>query len=99
MTLSYILYRFNGFKQDVFGAGIGDALPPLRRSETSSRKRMRRSNFAEDRIDILEGISDVLSNTLAINGTACVQRLICEVAEVPVDKISLWGEILHHIIE
>ena len=60
---------------------------------------MRRSNFAEDRIDILEGISDVLSNTLAINGTACVQRLICEVAEVPVDKISLWGEILHHIIE
>ena len=44
-------------------------------------------------------MGDILSNTLAINGKACMQRLICEVSEVPVDKMSFMGEILHHIIE
>ena len=119
MTLSSIqsykfLKRFNGFKDDVFGVQIGEALPPIgpyqniqsdgkrrKRSEGSENyasKRVRRSNFAEDQFDILEGFGDLLSNTLAINGKACMQRMICEIAEVPVQNLSFMSKILHDII-
>ena len=67
-------------------------------SENDTPRRIRRSNYAEDQFDILEAIGDLLSNTLAINGKACMQRLICEIAEVPVNNLSFMSKILHDIV-
>ena len=50
-------------------------------------------------MDFYTWIGDLLSNTLGLDGKACVQRLICELAEAPVDERSLMGEILHRIVE
>ena len=47
---------------------------------------------------MLEGFSELLTNTMAIDGKACLQRLICEIAEVPVDGISFMGKLLHLMI-
>ena len=103
------LCRFNGFKDDVFGVQIGDIEPPIQRSynprrdrtansKDDSLQRIKRSNFAEDQFDMLEFAGDLLSNTLAINGRACTQRLICEISEVPVDQLSFIGKLLHEMI-
>ena len=62
------------------------------------KSRVRRSNFVEDQFDILEGVGDHLTNTFAINGKHCIQRLICEISEVPVNKLSFMGKILHELI-
>ena len=67
-------------------------------SENDEPRRIRRSNYAEDQFDIFEAIGDLLSNTLAINGKGCMQRLICEIAEVPVDNLSFMSKILHDIV-
>ena len=61
--------------------------------------RGKRSRFAIDQRDFYEWAGDILSNTLAMDGKACVQRLICELAEVPVRDRSLMGEILHRLVE
>ena len=94
--------RFNGFKDDVFGVQIGEALPPVKKkreaTQNDSPNRIRRSNFAEDQFDILEAIGDLFSNSFAINGKGCIQRLICEIAEVPVSNLSFMSRILHDII-
>ena len=86
----------------MFGVQFGEALPPVKKKRDTSQndrpKRMRRSNFAEDQFDIIEAIGDLLSNTLAINGKGCMQRLICELAEVPVNNLSFMSKILHDII-
>ena len=50
-------------------------------------------------MDMYDWAGDLLSNTLGMDGKACVQRLICELAEVPVNDRSFMGEILHRIIE
>ena len=97
------LHRFNGFKDDIFGYQFTDAVPPIPNkrgygADSGSHKRVKRTNFAEDQFDILEGFGDIISNTLAINGKACMQRLICEVSEVPVNELSFMGRILHEVI-
>ena len=55
--------------------------------------------FANQQMDMYDWAGDLLSNTLGMDGKACVQRLICELAEVPVNDRSFMGEILHRIIE
>lgn len=99
---NYVVERFNGFKDDVFGVQIGEALPPVKKKreapQNDSPNRIRRSNFAEDQFDILEAIGDLFTNTFAINGKGCMQRLICEIAEVPVSNLSFMSRILHDII-
>ena len=50
-------------------------------------------------MDLYDWAGDILSNTLGLDGKACVQRLICELAEVPVNDRSFMGEILHRVIE
>ena len=49
--------------------------------------------------DMFYSITEMLSNTFAINGKACLQRLICELAEVPIKDLSLMAEFLHFIVE
>jgi hypothetical protein len=44
-------------------------------------------------------IEGVLENTYAWDGKACVQRLICELAEVPIRDSNMLGEALHFLIE
>jgi len=61
--------------------------------------RGKRSRFAIDQRDLYEWAGNILSNTLGMDGKACVQRLICELAEVPVKDRSLMGEILHRLVE
>ena len=61
--------------------------------------RDKRSRFAIDQRDFYEWAGNILSNTLGMDGKACVQRLICELAEVPVKDRSLMGEILHRLVE
>ena len=56
-------------------------------------------SFANQQMDFYSWIEGFLSNTLGLDGKACIQRLICELAEAPVDERSLMGEILHRIIE
>lgn len=56
-------------------------------------------SFADDQADFFEWGENLLSNTLALDGKACIQRLICELSEVPVKQRSFMGEILHRIIE
>ena len=99
--------RFNGVKEDLFGQGIypTNVQPPFQRGygrkqgpSTDVKSRVRRSNFVEDQFDILEGVADHLTNTFAINGKHCIQRLICEISEVPVNKLSFMGKILHELI-
>ena len=55
--------------------------------------------FANQQMDMYDWAGDLLSNTLGMDGKACVQRLICELAEVPVNDRSFMGEILHRIVE
>ncbi len=50
-------------------------------------------------MELYLGVENFISNTFAIDGKACIQRMICELAEVPIDKRSIWGEILHAFIE
>ena len=56
-------------------------------------------SFANQQLDMYGWAEDLLSNTLGIDGKACVQRLICELGEVPVNDRSMMGEILHRIVE
>merc|ERR1712029_755702 len=56
-------------------------------------------SFANQQMDFYSWISGFLSNTLGLDGKACIQRLICELAEAPVKERSLMGEILHRIVE
>jgi hypothetical protein len=44
-------------------------------------------------------IENLLSNTYAWDGKACVLRFICELAEVPIRDTSLFGEAVHFILE
>ena len=55
--------------------------------------------FANQQMEMYDWAGDLLSNTLGMDGKACVQRLICELAEVPVNERSFMGEILHRLIE
>ena len=63
------------------------------------KKYSKDKKFANQQMDMYDWAGDLLSNTLGMDGKACVQRLICELAEVPVNDRSFMGEILHRIIE
>lgn len=56
-------------------------------------------SFANQQLNFYGWIENLLSTTLGMNGKACIQRLICELAEAPVNERSLMGEILHRIVE
>jgi len=56
-------------------------------------------SFGEDQRDMYERMDDILSNTLAVDGRACVKRLICDIAHVPVKDKSFIGNIITEIIE
>jgi hypothetical protein len=49
--------------------------------------------------DLFSWFDNIVSNTFAIDGKACMQRLICELAEVPIRELSLMGEFIHYIVE
>ena len=109
LYLSLLQKRLNGVKKDLFG--VEQPLPPFDAAGATGRKaggryssysaggRLRRSTFEEDQLDFFECIGDLISNTFAIDGKACLQRLICELTEVPVHEQSFMGEILHRIVE
>jgi hypothetical protein len=89
-NLNYLVERFNGYHEEDFTFGRNDggrSLPDGGRS------------FANQQMEFYNWAGDLLSNTLGMDGKACIQRLICELAEAPVDQRSLLGEILHRIVE
>ena len=49
--------------------------------------------------DLFNWFDQIVSNTFAIDGKTCLQRLICELAEVPIRELSLMGEFIHYIFE
>ena len=59
------------------------------------------TDFAELTLqfDLYGYVEGMLSNTFAIDGKACVQRLICELSEVPIRDTNMLGEALHFLIE
>ena len=56
-------------------------------------------NFAGDQKSLFAWIADLLSNTMAMDGEACVKRLICELSHQPIDELSFMGEVVHNIFE
>ena len=54
-------------------------------------------NFPQS--DLFSWATDSLTNTFGLNGKSCLQRLICELAEVPIRDLSLMGEFIHFIVE
>merc|ERR1711971_1230034 len=89
-SLNYLVERFNGIDEGSLTPGRGYGS-----KEYISQGR----KFANQQMDMYDWAGDLLSNTLGMDGKACVQRLICELAEVPVNDRSFMGEILHRIID
>ena len=85
--INYLIERFNGYHQDDFTLGRSD------RSHSSAR------GFAYDQIDFYHWAGNMISDSFGMDGKACVQRLICELAEAPVNQRSLMGDLLHRLIE
>ena len=83
-SVNYLIERFNGYDDGQLTQG---------RSSSQSR------SFANQQLDLYGWAEGFLSNTFGMDGKACVQRLICELAEVPVKDRSMMGEILHRIME
>ena len=61
--------------------------------------RFGRSVIEADQADFYALLEDLLSQTFALDGSKCVQRLICELAEEPLNERSLMGEVLHSVME
>ena len=55
--------------------------------------------FASQQLEFFQWASNIISTTAGIDGKACVQRLICELSEVPLKDKSFMGYVLHTIIE
>ncbi len=58
-----------------------------------------RRSLETDQLDLYVLLEDLLTNTFALNGRQCVQRLVCDLARNPVRGKSLMGEVLHSLIE
>ena len=56
-------------------------------------------SFGGQQMDFYGFAENLLTNTMALDGKACVQRLICELAEVPIEKRSILGEALHRLVQ
>ena len=82
--INYIIERFNGYDDG---------------SLTAGRQGRSFTTFPSQQKDFYTWTEDLLSNTLGMDGKACMLRLICELAEAPVEKRSLMGEILHRLVE
>ena len=52
-----------------------------------------------EQLDFYRIFEDLLTNTFALDGKKCMQRLICDLAENPVRDKSMLGEILHKVME
>ncbi len=52
-----------------------------------------------DQMDFYGLVEGLLTDTFALDGRQCVQRLICDLAQDPIRDRSLMGEILHMLIE
>lgn len=56
-------------------------------------------NFQNDQYDFFAWAEDMLTNTMAIEGRSCIQRLICEISAHPIDHLSFLGDLIHYLIE
>merc|ERR1711983_749207 len=55
--------------------------------------------FAKQQLEMYGWAENIISSMAGIDGKACIQRLICELSEVPLREKSFMGYILHTIIE
>ena len=55
--------------------------------------------FANQQLEMYGWAENIVSSIAGIDGKACIQRLICELSEVPLREKSFMGYILHTIIE
>ena len=65
-----------------------------RRSFSSTTSRME-----TDQLDLYLLLEDLLTNSFALDGRQCVQRLVCDLSHSPVRDKSLMGEVLHSLLE
>ncbi|TRY75491.1 hypothetical protein TCAL_14555 [Tigriopus californicus] len=56
-------------------------------------------HFQNDQYDFFTWAEDMLTNTMAIEGRSCIQRLICEISAHPIDHLSFLGDLIHYLIE
>ncbi len=58
-----------------------------------------RRSLESDQHDLYGFLEGLLTDTYALDGRQCVQRLVCDLAHTPLRERSLMGEILHSLIE
>ena len=64
----------------------------------AEERRFKRS-VATDQQDFYALLENLLTNTFAMDGKVCVQRIICDLAAKPIKERSLMGEVLHRLFE
>ena len=58
-----------------------------------------RRSLSSDQLDLYSTLESLLTNTFALDGRQCVQRLVCDLAHNPVRDKSLMGEVMHALLE